>query len=703
MKLRQRPLPAWTAPLLFGAVVFLAYGLLARQQGFYWDDLPFAWIGRYFGAEGYARYFATNRPLRTWFFTLFNALLGQNPFYWQLFALFWRWMTGVALWGLLRLVWPKAERRIVWVVLLFLVYPGFGQQTIAINYSNFFFIQTVFFVSLALMVLALKHRRWFWPLTAASLALSALNLFTLEYFALLDLLRPILIWVVLTPEMRRTLPNGTHSSEKISRLRGFLQKIRCDALAMRPHLPLTTYHSLPYFLLFTFYLTWRVFIFKFQTYQPVLADEMQVSPWVASLGLLGTVLHDLYVTGIGAWLRVFSLPDLTEFGPRSTLVYAGAVIAGAVGVALFSWITGAGNGSGTQRKTPLIWILSGLAAMLLSGIPFWLTRLPIRLEFPNDRFTLPFALGVSLALVGLLELLPPRRWLQPVIVSLLVGLAIGVQFQNANLYRRDWTLVRSFFWQLTWRAPALEPDTLLLSFASPVAHSSDNSMTAPLNWTYAPGLADWQMPYLYFFIDVRLGKSLPALAPGLPISEDYLAASFGGNTTDTIVLDYAPPGCLRILHPGYDAGIPLLPPLTRDALPLSNLDRITPGDGPAARPPDFLFGPEPEHRWCFYFEKAELARQLGDWAEVARLGDKAFALGDYPNEATERVVFLEGYARTGKLEKARKLSDQTIAVTPLAGAMLCQTWARIEQAADWAAEELALIREVQAGLECGQP
>ncbi|MEW5827403.1 MAG: hypothetical protein AB1846_00820 [Chloroflexota bacterium] len=689
---RKLTLPTWTTPLLFGAVVFLAYGLLARQQGFYWDDLPFAWIGRYFGAEGYARYFATNRPLRTWFFALFNSLLGQNPFYWQLFALFWRWMTGLSLWGLLRLVWPKAERQIVWVVLLFLIYPGFGQQYIAINYSNFFFIQTVLFVSLALMVLALKHRRWFWPLTVVSLGLSALNLFTLEYFALLDLLRPILIWVVIAENQKFTIEH-TENTEKN-------KKISVDSVISVVRIKTTARHTTPYYLLITIYLLWRVFIFKFQTYQPVLADEMQVSPWIASLGLLGTLLHDLYVTGIEAWVNAFKIPNLTAFGPRSTLVYAGAVIAGAVGVAVFSWVTGANHSS---RKTAFAWILSGLAAMLLAGVPFWLTRLPIRLEFPNDRFTLPFALGVSLVLVGLLELLPPRRWLQPVIVALLVGLAVGVQFQNANLYRRDWTLVRSFFWQLTWRAPALEPDTLLLSFASPVAHSSDNSMTAPLNWTYAPGLGGWQMPYLYYFIDVRLGKSLPALAPGLPISEDYLTTYFEGSTSNAVVLDYAPPGCLRILHPGYDAGIPLLPPLTKDALPLSNLDRIIPGDGPAARPPDFLFGPEPERRWCYYFEKAELARQLGDWAEVARLGEKAFALGDYPNEATERVVFLEGYARTGNLAKARKLSDQTIAVTPLAGPMLCQTWARIEQSTDWGAEDLALIRETQAGLECGQP
>ena len=44
-------------------------------------------------------------------------------------------------------------------------------------------------------------------------------------------------------------------------------------------------------------------------------------------------------------------------------------------------------------------------------------------------------------------------------------------------------------------------------------------------------------------------------------------------------------------------------------------------------PPPMLFGPEPPHTWCYYFQKADLARQRGDWDEVARLGDEARELG----------------------------------------------------------------------------
>ena len=123
--------------------------------------------------------------------------------------------------------------------------------------------------------------------------------------------------------------------------------------------------------------------------------------------------------------------------------------------------------------------------MLLAGIPFLVTDLPLRLTFPNSRFTLPFALGVAFLLVAILELLP--RWSNKVLLaSVLAALAVGVQFNNGYLWREDWQLQKSFFWQMTWRIPDLQPGSILLSSDTPFEYSSDNSLTFPLNWIYAP-------------------------------------------------------------------------------------------------------------------------------------------------------------------------------------------------------------------------
>ena len=87
-------------------------------------------------------------------------------------------------------------------------------------------------------------------------------------------------------------------------------------------------------------------------------------------------------------------------------------------------------------------------------------------------------------------------------------------------------------------------------------------------------------------------------------------------------------------------------------------------DRPAELPAD-LYNPEPAHGWCYYFEKADLARQQGDWQQVAALADQAFGLGDYPNDPTERLPFIEGYAHVERWEQAMELTRQSADISPV--------------------------------------
>jgi hypothetical protein len=66
-----------------------------------------------------------------------------------------------------------------------------------------------------------------------------------------------------------------------------------------------------------------------------------------------------------------------------------------------------------------------------------------------------------------------------------------------------------------------------------------------------------------------------------------------------------------------------------------------------ASPPVALLGAEPAHGWCYYYEKASLARQRGDWQEVTRLGREAESLGLRPDNYSEWIPFILGFAFTG--------------------------------------------------------
>jgi hypothetical protein len=339
----------------------------------------------------------------------------------------------------------------------------------------------------------------------------------------------------------------------------------------------------------------------------------------------------------------------------------------------------------------------GLLTCLLAGWPFWLIQIGPGLNFPADRFTLPFMLGVSLALAGLLGIIPARWWLKLALLAVLVGMAVGLHFQVSNVYRRDWEIQTRFFWQLAWRAPGLLPGTALLVNELPTTYYTDNSLTAPLNWIYGPPQASQQMGYLPLY-PARLGGSLPAFATGLPLEVDYLAAKFQGSTSQVVALYYAPPACLRVLDPSLDVENDMLPWIMQHAALLSNTSRISPEEQ-AALPPQ-LYSPEPEHGWCYYFEQADLARQQGDWEQVAALAERAFALGEYPNDPAERMPFIEGYAHVGQWELALEQTGKAHSVSPLMEPALCGLWQRIAQDTPASLAQAAALQATEQELHC---
>lgn len=661
-------------PLFLLGLVGLAYGLSINSLGFYWDDFPMLWIARTYGPDGLARYFSTNRPVWGLIYRITVPLFNTHPLAWQVFALFWRWTSGLALWGLLRLVWPKRPSLAAWAAALFVVYPGFSQQYISLVYSHFFLILTCFLASLALNLLAMRRPGRFWPLTAAAWLLSALNLLSMEYFFLLDLLRPVLIWLV--------------CSESIPNLTARLKR--------------TLLNWLPYLALLGGVVVWRSFFFGFHTYQPTLTSRLRTQPLSALVELIRRVVGDAWLTSAAAWARAALPPTWADLTARQWQIYVAVCLAVFVATAAFFWFFAREAHQKLtfwQRLAPLG---LGLLALLVCGAPFWLTDLQVKLQFHADRFTLAFMLGAVLVFAGLLHALPLPRWSQVLLLAAALGMAAGLQFANSVAYRRDWAGQRTLFWQLTWRAPALQPGTILLANELPLEYYSDNSLTAPLNWIYAPKNFTQQMSFMLYYPTVRLGTQVLRLEKDLPVDQDYLAARFTGSTSQMVTVYYNPPGCLRVMDPEVESDNWTVPGYLRDTLPLSSTRWILAqgADGQTAVPPQELYGSEPAHGWCYYFEKADLARQLGDWAQVAKLGDEGFANGDYPNDPLERLPFIEGYAHVGNWQRALDLTRESDHISPMMAPMLCHVWERIELQTQPGEPRSDTLQTVRSELAC---
>ena len=646
-------LTRYRVPLVLFAACVAAYALFAPSLGFYWDGWPFVWISETYGSEGLTRYFSTNRPFWGWLYQLTTPLIGSSIILWQLFGVITRWFSGIAFWALLKRLWPKQPEAVNWAALLFVLYPGFSQSPIANMYGHFYVVLALALVSLWLHIgiaqgsveMEKGHRSDFvhrktLP-SIAALGMATYALFANEYFFGLELLRPVLLFLV--------LPGGTID-------RRFKQVCRL---------------WWPYAVMILLYAYWRIFILGFHTYDLGIATEAAPSQTIFSLGL--KVISEILLSGIVAWGVPIARLLQSDWASRFTLLAAAILPLAAIW--FFFALRDRPDGQANFARSA---IALGFITLVVSGLPVWAIGLPMRFAFPNDRLTLPMMAGASILLVGLVALL---RWptVRRGLLAILAGCALAFQLLVGVDYRDDWRYQLSFFWQLTWRAPRVQPGTTFVLHELEVMHLTDNSLVAPLNWLYAPGNKDDELDYYAadILLRTRPGSFLYPLEAGRPINTNNLVADFHGLTDRMLTILFRPPGCLRVLDPVYDFGYPQLPDGLKEAVPLSNpAGLIIAG---ATIEPAAIFGSEPSHEsWCYFFQLADLARQQGNWARVAELGDEAFALEDNPNHATELLPFIEGYAMTGRWTLAEKLTRQTLDTNRFTETMLCSLWQRVQ-------------------------
>ena len=659
-------------PILLLVIAILAYGLLIPQMGFYWDDLPISWIRYQLGPEALTHYFSLNRPVWGVLYQLTTRIIPQVPVYWQIFAVLWRWLGAVVVWAIARQLWKDKPHSALGVALLFLVYPGFNQQWAAFLYGHFFAVLFFFLFSILCMLWAMDHPKRYWLWTSVGMFSSALNLWMMEYFFTLELIRIGVIWT----------------------------SLRAESMTMRERVKRAFGLWLPYLAVFVLAVLSRLFIFNNQVYGMNLTEQLKTAPLETLRRLIESILVSARLVIKDSWMQVFHLPDpLIEGHVLTTyfLIVIGAIIVGMLGFLLVS--QDHFQNYRKDLKDAAYAIGLGILAVFLAGWPFWLIGFETSLAWPANRFTLPFMFGVSLILAGLIALVPWQS-LRTILIVLLVGLAVGRQFLWANDYRQDWNTQKNLFWQLSWRAPGIQPDTLLLLNEGALDYYADNSLSSALNWIYAPDNHSENVEYVLFYPTTRLRNALPQLQKDIPIYFDYLAGEFNGNTSQTLAIYFDPPGCLRVLDPEIEGRNRLIreTSLMRFAAHISSPNLII--DEPRARMPE-VYTPEPEHGWCYYFEKADLARQFGEWEKVSDIGDAAFKLDERPHDPLELFVFIEGYAHSGEWQRTLELSRESQQVSKdQVGPLLCQLWERIETETTESVERSTAMSEVKSMFAC---
>lgn len=646
--------------LLIAIITIIAYGLLLPVTGFYWDDLPFAWIAKFLGPAEFVPAFMPFRPFLGPIFYFTTSLIPPVPLYWQVFALVIRFLIGIAAWWMFQQIFPNRKTLAFFAALLMLIFPGYSQHWVAYTHINQELIPFLFYLlSFGFTFKALRTQKKIDTLIA--LLLQICGIFPTEYFFGIEGLRFFLFLTFFQGNL----------------IERFTKTIKT---------------WLPYLLIWVLNAAWLVYYYRFGPYE---SYEVTATQSPNFFYFLTQALDALWKTGFYIWTQVLVLTFSTLRAPASFLALGLAALSF---ILLVHYLLRSAQPEATDKTLAIFLLITGIGGILLGRLPSLAAGLPLTLQSSYDRFMISIMLGSVMFVLGLLELLVKHHRTRIIILSALIALGIGQQFFNANIFRRDWQQQGEIYWQMAWRMPALEPNTLLLTHQMPIDYETDNSFTAPINWMYAPNYTRADLPYMLLYTEKRIGGgTLPALEKGISIIYPYRTVEFKSSTSNAVVIYMPQNGCLRVLDSQHgDLEIySNLPDSLTDAIPLSDTSRIITNPSQPARPPFFS---KPEHGWCYYFAKAALANQQSDYETASTLAKEAMALGLQPEDPYEWLVFVEAYVMNGETTQAVEISNTVLAEGGKTLKAVCKVWEQIQ--AQGPAEGAEAVESARLRLGC---
>jgi hypothetical protein len=633
---------AGLAAIALAAVCALTYGITLSSLGFYWDDWPGMTVTSSLGWQGIQDYVGSDRPATAWLFAVTAPLLGTVPARAHAGALVLRWALACAVWWIVIGIWPGHFLEAGMVSCLFAVYPGFTGHSVAWIHLQGIYIPMLFSLgSLACMVWSTRSSKPY-LLSFAGVVGSIVSIVFIEYFVGLELLRVPLLWV---------LEDRPH----------FDLRLRFRRVMTR---------WLPYAgVLFTWTI-WRMFLFhstRAVTDQFAVAHSIATNPLRQLSVRIFQAGSDLLECGVMVWSQTIGPYLLHSHTPHVWLIGLVILLLGAILTTIFLRYLGPGaeNSSNFSRCAVVI----GITAMLLGGVPVWAVNRGVVLGQLSDRYSTPLMLGACILLTGVITAIVKDRRYAIAVVALLVGSSAAFQYRNQDAWAADWSLQKDFFRQLSWRAPSIAPGTaLLLVDESKLNPKSDYALSIPLNLVYSGKPSTPNFNYWLFRVSAHGDEGMQPPAETATLAANVRTLHFHGDATHAIAAWLPASGCLKILSD--DSLTPFTPGIAQLVTKLSHTERI--GIASQASVPSAIFGTPPPPSWCFFYERAALASQLGDWRRVASIADEVRETGLLPEDPAEWFPFLEGYIHTHRHREANALAELLTRQLP--------NWSRLENA-----------------------
>ncbi len=618
---------------LIASVAILTYAPLFGKLGYYIEDWYEIWTYLTQGAKSLIPLYLSDRPLRGYSDGFFFTLLGTSALNWQIYALVLRILGAFALLWLLRMLWPRKKVETTVAALLFVVYPGFIQQPQAIAFQAQLLALALALFSIDLTIYCLQVRRWVPAVALTALALLMLLAYPLlmEYYVGLEALRVALLWIAIRKQ---------------------------EPLTLRESLIRTAKRWLPYLAAFVFYLFWRIFIFTGS--RPTTNVGRLLSQYASNLahmsaGFFVELAKDFLETIYLAWS--VPLNNFLYSGTYRDNFFSLVFTILALAAVLLFYKFGLERLYSDADPAPeelreyksFFWV--GILAVLAGLIPVIAANRDVQFVQREDRFSLPASIGVVLLVSSFIFYVFPKK-MRLWAIFFLVGISALTQLNYAVYMRDFWNVQKDLWWQLSWRVPMVKDGTLLL-------------VHLPDGFSFSEGYEAWGPADLIYFreagppritAEVLYSATLPQVFRGGEDPLYHRGIFVDRNFDNTLVLSMPTrQSCLNVIDGKKYELSKDEDPIVQLVAPYSRIAEVQTG-AQFTRPPEEIFGREPQHGWCYYYQKAMYARQVGDWQAIADLGDEARQKGLGPADRSEWMPFLESYASLNRDKDARNIA-----------------------------------------------
>lgn len=631
------------ALVIISAVIYLP---LVQKIGYLNDDWYLMYSAHAYGPKAFIDIFSVDRPARALVMMPAYSLFGDNPVYYNLSAYIFRLLSAFGFLWFLRILWPRQQKLTFLATLLFLIYPGFLSQLNGIDYQSQMVSLAAAMISIALSLRAsFEDRLWLRTiLFAAAVLLGWFYLGLVEYFLGFEYLR--LAGFVLL------------SFRDDGSWKGMLAGVK---------------RWLPNILIPLVFLTWRVFFFQSERDATDIGLQMSTllgSPFVT---IFWWGVH-LITDSLDVLLFAWSVPFYSSFSSLQLrdVVFSG-VVAAVIIFGVYKWISH--RDTSEARDESLFWqkemLFLGMTMVVAGLIPIILVNRSV--DFSSfSRYALASATGGCLAIAAFLSLLP-LDGIRYAIISLLIVVSVFTHHANALNAVRETQAIRSFWWQVSWRIPQLERRSTLIASTPTFSIEEDYFIWGPANMIYYP--ERWSdnskiRPGLFAAVLNDQAKNKVLDRKGEEFTSRKDIHTFTNYENFLLLSRPSSSACVHVIDGAQPEFSSSEKSLVMMIAPYSMADKVTLDSG-FQTPPEIVFGTEPSHDWCFYFERADLARQRGQWEEVLKIGEQAFGQGLEPRDRIEWMPFLQAYAQTGNVDRLMNLVSK-VSADPYVLRQACQ-------------------------------